>query len=127
VVRATLNQSGGCGLGAWSHVLPRRSLVLVAAAVAALAVAGCSIGDDGPRTAQARDVAGFTRIALDGTAGRLAVDLDGSGDADLGGLAARAAHVDVRGSGDVDVRAGDRLDVQVDGAGDVRYHAATRR
>jgi Putative auto-transporter adhesin, head GIN domain len=40
---------------------PRRVLLL-AAAVAALAVAGCSVGDDGPRTTQKRDVAGFTRI-----------------------------------------------------------------
>jgi hypothetical protein len=40
---------------------PRRALLL-AAAVAALAFAGCSVGDDGPRTTQERDVAGFTRI-----------------------------------------------------------------
>jgi hypothetical protein len=30
--------------------------------VAALALAGCSLGDDGPRTTQTRDVAGLTRI-----------------------------------------------------------------
>jgi hypothetical protein len=41
---------------------PRRAFLLPAAAVAALAAAGCSIGDDGPRTTQARDLAGFTRI-----------------------------------------------------------------
>jgi putative autotransporter adhesin-like protein len=41
---------------------PRRALLLLAAAVAALALAGCEIGDDGPRTTQTRDVAGFTRI-----------------------------------------------------------------
>ena len=40
---------------------PRRLLVLPAA-VAALALAGCSAGDDGPRTTQTRDLADFTRI-----------------------------------------------------------------
>jgi putative autotransporter adhesin-like protein len=39
-----------------------RRLLLLPAAVAALALAGCSIGDDGPRTTQTRDVASFTRI-----------------------------------------------------------------
>jgi hypothetical protein len=193
---------------------PRRALVLVPAAVAALALAGCAIGDDGPRTTQTRDVAAFTRVespdsvdlrlrvgeprgvrviagdkaiddvhtevrdgtlrvtfdhhglggsdvvvdasvprltaieasgsgdidadgidadafavgsdgsadmVLRGTVGRLALRLDGSGDADLGGLAAREAQVSVRGSGDADVRTARRLDVEIDGSGDVHY------
>ena len=42
---------------------PRRVLLLAAAvATAAVAVSGCSIGDDGPRTSQTRDVPAFTRI-----------------------------------------------------------------
>jgi hypothetical protein len=194
-------------------MLPKRFLLLLP--IAALALAGCSIGDDGPRTSQTRDVARFTRIDnrasvdvrlhvgeaqrvrvrggekviddvgtevrdgtlhvtfdhhgfggndvvveasvpaltavetsgsgdvdvdgieadafdlrsngsadiwLAGTAGRLAVNVDGSGDADLGDLAARDARVFVGGSGDADVRADDKLDVTVDGSGDVRYH-----
>jgi hypothetical protein len=194
---------------------PRRALLLVPAAVAALVLAGCGLRDDGPTTTQTRDVAAFTRIdnrdsvdvrltvgesqrvrvragekviddvstevrdgslevtfdndgfggsdviveasvprltgieasgsgdidvygidadafevrsdgsadiELDGTAARLAVDLDGSGDADLADLTAREARVTVGGSGDVTVRADDRLDVTVDGSGDVRYH-----
>jgi len=40
---------------------PRLALLLPAA-LAALALAGCTIGDDGPRTTQTRDVAAFTRI-----------------------------------------------------------------
>jgi hypothetical protein len=40
----------------------RRSLFLIPAAVAALALAGCTVGDDGPQTTQTRDVADFTRI-----------------------------------------------------------------
>jgi Putative auto-transporter adhesin, head GIN domain len=194
---------------------PRPVLLLVPAAVAAIALAGCSLGDDGPRTAQTRHVADFTRIdnkgsvdlrlhagepqrvrvwagehviddvltevrdgtlrvtfdhdglggddvvvdasvpkltgieasgsgdidaegieadafeirsdgsadiALQGTTRRLAVDLDGSGDADLARLTAREARVMVGGSGDADVRADERLEVTVDGSGDVRYH-----
>ena len=194
----------------------RRSLLLIPAALAAFAVAGCDLGDDGPRTTQTRDVADFTRIenrgsvdvrlrvgepqrvrvragekviddvrtvVRDGTlqgglrprrlgrrrrdrrglraeAGRASrpraratstptgsaptrsrsartarrtsrcaarragstVDLDGSGDADLGELEADEARVNVGGSGDADVRADKRLDVNVDGSGDVRYH-----
>jgi putative autotransporter adhesin-like protein len=192
-----------------------RALLLVPAAIASAALAGCSIADDGPLTAQTRDVAAFTRIdnrdsvdmrlrvgepqrvrvragekviddvhtevhdgtlrvtfdhdglggsdvvveasvprltaieasgsgdvdadgidedalavrsdgsagiAARGSVGRLALDLDGSGDADLAGLTARDAYVSVGGSGDADVRADRRLDVAVDGSGDVRYH-----
>ena len=194
---------------------PRRFFLLVPAAIAAFAVAGCSLGDDGPRTTQTRDVPAFTRIendasvdirlhvgepqrvqvragenviddvhtdvrdgtlrvtfdhdgmfggdavvdatvprltgidisgsgdidadgidadaldvratgsatvALEGDVRRLAVELDGSGDADLADLTAREARVAVSGSGDADVRADRRLDVNVDGSGDVRYH-----
>ena len=193
----------------------RRFLPVLAAAGVALALAGCAIGDDGPRTTQTRDVAGFTRIdnpgsvdvrlhvgapqrvqvragkkviddvrtsvsdgtlhvsydhhgfggsnvvleasvpkltgidasgsgnidadgidadaldvrsegsadiALTGTVGRLALVLDGSGDADLADLAAREAHVAAQGSGNADVHADQRLDVEVGGSGDVRYH-----
>ena len=193
----------------------RRFLVILPATFAAVAVAGCAIGDDGARTTQARAVAGFTRIdnrdsvdvrlhvgapqavrvlagkkviddvrtevrdgtlyltfdhhgfggrdvvveasvpkltgiqasgsgdidadgidadaievrsdgssdiALAGKVGRLALDLDGSGDADLAGLAAGDARVTAGGSGDVDVRADHRLDIDLRGSGDVRYH-----
>jgi Putative auto-transporter adhesin, head GIN domain len=194
---------------------PRRLLLLGTATIAAAALAGCDIGDDGPRTTQTRETDAFTRIdnrddvdvrlhvgepqrvrvragekviddvrtkvrdgtlevtfdrdgfggddviveasvprltgvtasgsgdievdgidadafdvrsdgsadlELEGAAGRLAVDMDGSGDADLGNLAAREAHVVADGSGDLDVRADERLEVAVDGSGDVRYH-----
>ncbi len=189
--------------------------LLIPAALGAVAVAGCGLGDDGPRTTQSRDVAGFTRIdnrgsvdvrlrvggpqrvrvtagekviddvhtdvrdgtlrvtfdhdgfggdnvvveasvgrldgvdssgsgnvdaegiaadafevrsdgsgdvALDGTTGRLVVDIDGSGNADLAALAAREARVSVGGSGDAEIRAADKLAVNVDGSGGVRYH-----
>jgi hypothetical protein len=45
---------------------PRPSLLLLPAAVAALALAGCSAFDDGgPQTVQQRDVAPFTRVKTD--------------------------------------------------------------
>ena len=46
---------------------PRRSLLLFPAAIAALAIAGCAVGDDGPRTTQTREVADFTRIDNSGS------------------------------------------------------------
>jgi hypothetical protein len=61
-------------------------------------------------------------VALDGTTGRLVVDIDGSGNADLAALAAREARVSVGGSGDAEVRAAEKLAVSVDGSGGVRYH-----
>ena len=41
---------------------PRRVLLLSPAVLAAFALAGCSIADDGPRATQTRDVAAFTRV-----------------------------------------------------------------
>ena len=189
--------------------------LLIPVVLGGVAMAGCGLGDDGPRTTQSRDVAGFTRIdnrgsvdvrlrvggpqrvqvtagekviddvrtdvrdgtlrvtfdhdgfggdnvvveasvprlegvdasgsgnvdaegiaadafevradgsgdvALDGTAGRLIVDIDGSGNADLAALAAREARVNVGGSGDAEVRAAEKLAVSVDGSGGVRYY-----
>ena len=65
---------------------------------------------------------GSADIVLTGSAAALDVEVEGSGNADLADLRARAATVKVRGSGDADVRADERLDVDVDGSGNVRYH-----
>jgi hypothetical protein len=65
---------------------------------------------------------GSADIVLTGTTAALDVEVEGSGNADLADLRARAATVKVGGSGDADVRADERLDVNVDGSGDVRYH-----
>jgi hypothetical protein len=65
---------------------------------------------------------GSADIGLAGAVRRLAVDMEGSGDADLADLDAREAHVSVDGSGDADVRAAQRLAIELDGSGDVRYH-----
>jgi hypothetical protein len=69
---------------------------------------------------------GSADIALSGVARRLLVDLDGSGDANVAGLTARAARVSVGGSGDAKVRADERLDVKLDGSGDIRYSGNPR-
>jgi Putative auto-transporter adhesin, head GIN domain len=41
---------------------PLRALLPFTAAIAVLVLAGCSVGDDGPRTSQTRDVGAFTRV-----------------------------------------------------------------
>jgi hypothetical protein len=48
-------------------MLPDRRTLLALTAVAALALAGCSLGDDGPRTSEEREVPAFTRIANAGS------------------------------------------------------------
>ncbi len=68
---------------------------------------------------------GSADIALSGRADRLRLDVDGSGDADVSGLKASDARVSSGGSGNVDVSA-DRLDVTLDGSGDVRYRGKPR-
>jgi hypothetical protein len=44
-----------------------RALPVLLAAIPALALAGCGLGDDGPRTTQTRDVAAFTRVENPGS------------------------------------------------------------
>src|SRR4051812_14316677 len=66
--------------------------------------------------------AGSAEIELSGTVGRLDVGLEGSGGGRLGDLAARTARVSVHGSGGVEVRVAERLDVEIQGSGAVRYH-----
>ncbi|HEX4691192.1 MAG TPA: DUF2807 domain-containing protein [Solirubrobacteraceae bacterium] len=46
---------------------PRPLIPFLAAGVVAVAIAGCAIGDDGPRVSQTRDVAGFTRVDNQGS------------------------------------------------------------
>ena len=68
------------------------------------------------------DVSGSGDVDADGIdAGAFRVRSDGSADIALRGTVGRLA-VDVTGSGDAEVRAARRLDVAVDGSGDVRYH-----
>jgi hypothetical protein len=66
-------------------------------------------------------VTGAGDITARGRAERLTLDVSGSGDADLAGLAARDVRVDLSAAGDADVRAQERLDADVSGAGDLAY------
>lgn len=64
-------------------------------------------------------IAGSGDIDATGTAGSIKIDVAGSGGADLDGVAARTASVNVVGSGDVRVRASETASVSIMGSGDV--------
>ena len=137
--------------------------LLIPVALGAVALAGCGLGDDGPRTTQTRDVAGFTRIdnrdsvdvrlrvggpqrvrvsagekviddvstdVRDGTL-RVTFDHDGFGGGDVVVEASvpRLTGIDVSGSGNVDVDgiAADAFEVRSDGSGDVDLDGSAGR
>jgi hypothetical protein len=58
-------------------------------------------------------------VDASGWVDRLEADLSGSGDLHCGQLAARAAKVQLSGSGDAVVRADEEVDVEVTGSGDI--------
>lgn len=60
-------------------------------------------------------------LRVRGTVDQLDVSLGGSGDAELGGLVARAAHTVVSGSGRILVNATSSLDAHVSGSGSIVY------
>jgi hypothetical protein len=65
---------------------------------------------------------GSGNIDADGVeADAFEVRSEGSADIGLAGAVRRLA-VDMEGSGDADVRAAQRLAIELDGSGDVRYH-----
>jgi hypothetical protein len=66
-------------------------------------------------------LAGSADVSLVGRADDLSLTINGSGNLDAGGLAAKRAKVVMSGSGDATVNAGDTLDVQLSGSGDVEY------
>src|SRR5918994_779171 len=98
---------------------PRLAVLLVPA----LALAGCTVGDDGPTTTQTRDVAAFARIDNPTSVDvRVAVGERQRVRVRAGEKVIGDVRTEVSGSGDAEVSAGERLDVAVDGSGDVRYH-----
>jgi hypothetical protein len=82
-------------------------------------------GIDAPAFAVSLPGTGLLRAS--GTAGRLAVGLDGSGDAELGGLVARDVRATVGGSGRVVVTATVSLDGRVTGSGAIVYGGSPAR
>ncbi|MBI5361530.1 MAG: DUF2807 domain-containing protein [Planctomycetes bacterium] len=71
-------------------------------------------------------ITGSGDLSATGAADELVVEVDGSGDASLFGLASKSARVRVSGSGDVHVSASEVLDVVLTGSGDVRYRGSPR-
>jgi putative autotransporter adhesin-like protein len=67
------------------------------------------------------EVEGSGDVEAAGSVGNLIATIQGSGDVDLGDVAARTATVSVAGSGDASVNVSDTLDVTVHGSGDVSY------
>lgn len=66
-------------------------------------------------------VPGSGVIRASGTTSRLDVSVDGSGDAELQGLTAKAVHATVQGSGRVAVTATESLDASIPGSGAITY------
>ncbi len=104
----------------------RLSVDVAAPRVEALAISGSADVFADALAGDALDirVSGAGDITAKGHAGRLTVDVSGSGDADLADLEADEARVDLSGAGDADVRAARRLDADVSGAGDLAYRGS---
>ncbi|CAN5805866.1 head GIN domain-containing protein [soil metagenome] len=66
-------------------------------------------------------ISGSGEIHMNGTADAIDGKVSGSGELDLLQVRARAARIDVSGSGDAAVQVSERLDASVSGSGDVRY------
>jgi len=58
-------------------------------------------------------------VKAEGTTGNLKIEMEGSGDAKLGGLVAKSADVHISGSGEAEIAPEDRLNVSIGGSGDV--------
>ena len=69
------------------------------------------------------DISGSADVRASGRVEALDLTINGSGDADLAGLAARDAKVDIAGSGGADIAATGQVDVDIDGSGDVTLSA----
>jgi hypothetical protein len=67
------------------------------------------------------DLSGSGIVRASGTATRLTATVDGSGDAQLGGLAAKVVHASISGSGRIVVSAAQSLAAQIPGNGAIVY------
>jgi hypothetical protein len=65
------------------------------------------------------DISGNADVTATGETGALGLDVSGSGDADLSGLKAKDARVDIQGSGDAKLAPTDSAKVDISGSGDV--------
>ncbi|PRA83497.1 GIN domain-containing protein [Microbacterium sp. MYb66] len=71
-------------------------------------------------------IGGAGGAAIDGTAGTQRVELNGSGDYQATGLRSAEVFLEVHGSGGADISADARLEVILDGSGDVFYGGGAR-
>ena len=65
------------------------------------------------------DISGDADVTASGETGALGLDVSGSGDADLSGLKAKDARVDIQGSGEAKLAPSDSAKVDISGSGDV--------
>ena len=68
------------------------------------------------------DVSGASDVELEGTIDRLIIDSSGASEVDAKHLEAKTAEIELSGAGKLDVFASEKLDVDVSGAGDIRYY-----
>ncbi len=69
-------------------------------------------------------ITGSGKIMADGEVDKLDITINGSGSADLDGVAAKQATIAVNGSGDIKINASEVLDVNIAGSGDVEYRGS---
>lgn len=67
------------------------------------------------------EIDGSGDISLNGTAKKLHVSINGSGDANTRELTADDVHIDINGSGNAFVQANSSLHIEINGSGDVEY------
>lgn len=66
------------------------------------------------------DISGGAEVTAKGETRDIDLEVSGSGDADLGGLKAKGARVDLSGAGDATIAPTEWAQIEVSGAGDVR-------
>ena len=66
------------------------------------------------------DISGGAEVTVKGETRDIDLEVSGSGDADLGGLKAKGARVDLSGAGDATIAPTEWAEIEVSGAGDVR-------
>jgi hypothetical protein len=72
-------------------------------------------------------IAGSGSVHANGKVEKLSIRIAGSGNADMGNVAADEAEVRIAGSGDADIAPKDEADIRIAGSGDVILHANPAR
>jgi hypothetical protein len=72
-------------------------------------------------------VAGSGSVKANGHVDDLQVEMDGSGQADMGQVISRSARVEIQGSGNTDIAPIEAADIQIGGSGDVNLHSNPKK